>query len=443
VILAASSAWSALCAAHSDTCTAQARGYSAAPDMRGLLFLALFSYFGHRVLLLWLKLIGSRYRIESRKANVLAAAAALVPVVVKLLAQATHAAVLQFLCELLAVEVFIVAFSAPIVLLASYLLKRRAEKLMPIALPAGASPTDASVLPVVALAATAENREGEALSDPALPRRQLMQLAGTGLASYSGFGFLLVYGDRKSRFDFAVEELVVKIPKLSKKLEGYTIVQVSDIHTGVFIREQELKRGFDIAASLRPDLVVATGDLVDADSSEAPLFARMFANIPSRDGHYCILGNHDHYSNAEAVESLLRKSDVRVLVNEAVRIRGAEGGIDLVGVDDLHGLKNHRGPDYWKAVAKLPNDAPRILLAHQPRYVDWVKGHPDLQLSGHTHGGQINVGVRPADLIMRYVAGRYQVGGTTLWVNRGFGTTGPPVRLGAPPEITKIVLVSG
>jgi hypothetical protein len=90
----------------------------------------------------------------------------------------------------------------------------------------------------------------------------------------------------------------------------------------------------------------------------------------------------------------------------------------------------------------VPEDAPRILLSHQPASVDLWPGKVALQLSGHTHGGQINPGFRPADLIMRYVSGRYDVQGTTLWVNRGFGTSGPPTRVGAPPEITRIVLVA-
>ena len=90
----------------------------------------------------------------------------------------------------------------------------------------------------------------------------------------------------------------------------------------------------------------------------------------------------------------------------------------------------------------VPAEVPRILLSHQPTTVDYWAGKVALQLSGHTHGGQINPGFRPADLLMRYVSGRYERSGTTLYVNRGFGVVGPPARVGAPPEVTKIVLVS-
>ena len=101
-----------------------------------------------------------------------------------------------------------------------------------------------------------------------------------------------------------------------------------------------------------------------------------------------------------------------------------------------------RGPDLYAAGRGLDVEVPRILLAHQPRYFKEAAGRVALQLSGHTHGGQINPGFRPADLVMDFVAGRYERDGSTLWVNRGFGVAGPPSRVGAPPEVTKIVIVA-
>src|SRR5262249_10567278 len=122
------------------------------------------------------------------------------------------------------------------------------------------------------------------------------------------------------------------------------------------------------------------------------------------------------------------------------------GGIALVGVDDLFALRRARpaGADLASVLGAVPSDQPRVLLAHQPPFVEEASRLGiDLQISGHTHGGQINLGLRPIDLITPYVEGRYQVGATALYVNRGFGTAGPPSRVGAPPEITKIVLVAG
>ena len=139
--------------------------------------------------------------------------------------------------------------------------------------------------------------------------------------------------------------------------------------------------------------------------------------------------------------------NVNVLSNESVRLRAGDGGgFALLGVDDHQGRAGRspgfRGPDLYAAGRGLDAEVPRILLAHQPRYFKEAAGRVALQLSGHTHGGQINPGFRPAELVMDFVAGRYERGGSTLWVNRGFGVAGPPSRVGAPPEVTKIVIVA-
>jgi predicted MPP superfamily phosphohydrolase len=131
-------------------------------------------------------------------------------------------------------------------------------------------------------------------------------------------------------------------------------------------------------------------------------------------------------------------------VNQGRLLRAGDGGgFALLGVDDRWS-KRYGGPGARLdlALSMVPPDAPRILLSHQPPTVDLWAGNVALQLSGHTHGGQINPGFRPADLFFRYVAGTYVVRGTTLYVNRGFGTVGPPSRVGAPPEVTRIVLVA-
>jgi len=132
------------------------------------------------------------------------------------------------------------------------------------------------------------------------------------------------------------------------------------------------------------------------------------------------------------------------LLNEGVVMRGRDGGgFALLGVADLFAEgSREQGPSLDRALAMVPPDLPRILLAHQPEYFPQARGRVALQLSGHTHGGQINPGFRPASFFMRYLAGRYDEQGSTMWVNRGFGVSGPPARIGAPPEVTKIVLVS-
>jgi predicted MPP superfamily phosphohydrolase len=232
----------------------------------------------------------------------------------------------------------------------------------------------------------------------------------------------------------------VRIPGLPKALDGYTIAQISDIHIGLLVGEKQIAPGLEKLARTKSDLIVLTGDIVDFDPSYIPEAARIFGALKARDGVYAILGNHDHYTGATAVADALRKAGVDVLVNDGRVIRG---GFSLLGVDDLAAMrKGGIGPRLDRAQSAVPNDLPQILLSHQPHTIDFWAGRVALQLSGHTHGGQFNPGFRPADLVMRYVAGRYDVGGTALWVNRGFGVVGPPARVGAPPEVTKIVLVS-
>jgi predicted MPP superfamily phosphohydrolase len=241
-----------------------------------------------------------------------------------------------------------------------------------------------------------------------------------------------------------VEEVVVRLAGLPRVLDGYTIAQISDIHAGLFVGERELLEGFAKVRGIRPDLVVATGDLVDFDARYAPSLARQLGDLRGRDGVVAILGNHDYYAGYTLVAQAMRAAGVDLLLNEGRMIRPLDGGgFALLGVDDLWAARSGgAGPDLDRALAMVSPDTARVLLAHQPNFLASSRGKVALQLSGHTHGGQINPGFRPAELLMRYVSGRYEEGGTTLWVNRGFGVAGPPSRVGAPPEVTKVVLVS-
>jgi hypothetical protein len=274
-------------------------------------------------------------------------------------------------------------------------------------------------------------------------RREMIERAG-GVAFLGATGSLVGWGAVIGRHDFRIEEVPVRIPGLPRALDGYTITQISDLHVGMLVGEKELAEGLDVLARAKGDLVVITGDMLDFDPRYIPLAARVLGGIRARDGVFAIYGNHDHYTGASAVGDALRKANIDVLVNDARMIRAKDGGgFALLGVDDLASLRaGGPGPRLDRAESFVPNDAPRILLSHQPQTVEIWASRVALQLSGHTHGGQFNPGFRPADFIMRYVAGRYEVGRTTLWVNRGFGVVGPPARVGAPPEVTKIILMS-
>lgn len=280
-------------------------------------------------------------------------------------------------------------------------------------------------------------------------RREALERAA-GLAILGASGASIGWGVIKGRLDFQIEEVVVKIPGLPRALEGYTIAQVSDIHVGLFVRESELKQGLSLIARTKPDLVVATGDLVDFDSRYIPLMARTLADLRTnvgsgvRDGVAAILGNHDYYTDGADIRDALNQAGVRALVNQHAVLRSGDGGgFVLAGVDDFAGARyGGEGPDLARALRGAPA-VPRILLAHQPQFFNESRGQVALQLSGHIHGGQINPIVHPAKYLLKYVAGRYESNGSTMWVNRGFGTAGPPARIGSPPEITRIVLISG
>ena len=279
---------------------------------------------------------------------------------------------------------------------------------------------------------------------PVFTRRQAVERA-TGLVAFGGSTAVLGWGMVRGRHAFALEEVPVSIPGLPRGLDGYTIAQISDVHAGVFVGDRELEEGLSLVRAMRPDLIVVTGDLVDNDGRYASWLASELAKLETRDGIFAVLGNHDYYGGADVVAQAVRSAGVDLLVNEGRTIRARDsGGFALLGVDDRWARRSGgAGPDLARAEAMVRPDAPRVLLAHQPDYFDTAaSAHVALQLSGHTHGGQINPGFRPGDLFMRYIAGRYEAQGSTLWVNRGFGVAGPPSRVGAPPEVTKIILVA-
>jgi predicted MPP superfamily phosphohydrolase len=308
-----------------------------------------------------------------------------------------------------------------------------------------------AALPIGAMHVTAEIAERlarrRAKGAPAEPRgmsrRQIIEATG-GVAMIGATGSMLGWGAVRGRHAFELTEVPVRIAALPRALDGYVIAQISDLHVGTFVGERELDEGFERVRAAKPDLVVVTGDLVDFDPIYAPLVARKIADLAPRDGVFAALGNHDDYTGADTVVAALRAAGVTPLVNDGHVVRSRDGGgFALLGVDDLLSTRYGRGgPRLDRALDAVPDSLPRILLSHQPRTIDFWAGRVALQLSGHTHGGQINPGFRPADLLMSYVAGMYRVGGSVLYVNRGFGTVGPPSRVGAPPEVTRIVLVA-
>lgn len=282
-----------------------------------------------------------------------------------------------------------------------------------------------------------------AVCGTAMTRRQLVE-ATSGVALLGATGSMLGWGMVRGRHAFELREVPVRIVGLPRVLDGYVIAQISDIHAGPHMGERELDEGLALVRKARPDLIVATGDLVDFDAAWAPMVGRKLVDLAPRDGVAAVPGNHDYYADVDDVADAMRAAGVDMLIDEGRIVRGGDGGgFALLGVDDRWSTRYGRsGPRLGRASSMVPSDLARVLLSHQPSTVDLWAGQVALQLSGHTHGGQINPGFRAADLFLKYVAGPYQVRGTMLYVNQGFGTVGTPSRVGAPPEVTRFVLVA-
>lgn len=281
-------------------------------------------------------------------------------------------------------------------------------------------------------------------SQPAAdPDRRLFlsrTLAGGALAVGGG---LAAYGSWRAFAAPVVTELAVKIPKLPRTLEGLSIVQLTDIHVGHFIQRKFMDELVQRTNALRPDLIAITGDLVDGDVPTLGGAVAALQNLKARFGRFFVTGNHDYYSGDDEWTAFLETLGLQVLRNRHVSIGDAGGSFDLVGVDDWSGGRRRGKPGYDldKAIAGRDPDRAAVLLAHQPSNFDVAaKRGMDLQISGHTHGGQLFPMTLFIGLEWEYSAGLYRHGDSHIYVSRGCGFWGPPMRVGSPPEIVKLVL---
>jgi predicted MPP superfamily phosphohydrolase len=240
----------------------------------------------------------------------------------------------------------------------------------------------------------------------------------------------------------------IVIRKLPRTFDGFRIVQLSDIHHSPFLGIEEIAEAVHRANELRPDLIALTGDYVSHSRDYIEGCAQALGMLRAPHGVFAVLGNHDHWTDAERMTESLTRHGIRVLVNENVRIGLNGSSICLAGVDDLM----VRRDNLPRALRGAGSSETRILLAHNPAIIrEAARAGVDLVLSGHTHGGQINWRLligredrktarwlrRPSRRLMRGLA---QLGSTQLYVNRGLGTVVVPLRYGCPPEITVIEL---
>ncbi len=282
---------------------------------------------------------------------------------------------------------------------------------------------------------------------PVDPERRLFvarALAGTAVAATAGAG---AFAFRTATGPAQITEIPVKLARLPPALSGLSIAQITDLHVGPTIREREVRRIVDQTNALRPDVIAVTGDLVDGTVPELGAAVSHLGRLEARYGVYFVTGNHEYYSGVDAWIAELRRLGLRVLRNERVRIGDAAASIDLAGIDDWASGRfgNGHGPRLPDALDGREPDRSLVLLAHQPRGVgEAVRSGVELQVSGHTHGGQIFPFSVIVGAVYPYLAGlyRHEEGGNAgqIFVSRGTGYWGPPLRLGSPPEIAKIVL---
>ena len=259
--------------------------------------------------------------------------------------------------------------------------------------------------------------------------------AAAGLAGLGGAGYItLVEPNWPAR-----RRVTVPVAALPGALDGFTIVQLSDLHRGPEIEAEDVARAVEVALRQEADLVVLTGDYVSSSAAYAPSCAEALSALTVRGEVLACLGNHDHWTDADAVAMALVDVGGTVLRNTA---REVAQGLWIAAVDDV--WEQHADLD--KALQGVPSGAAVVLLAHEPDYADEVAadGRVSLQLSGHSHGGQVRLPIIGPPVLpylaRKYHAGRYRVSRLWLYVNRGVGLIAPPVRFNCRPEVTWLTL---
>jgi hypothetical protein len=266
---------------------------------------------------------------------------------------------------------------------------------------------------------------------PEDPERR--QLVARGVAGAAGATAALA--------EVEVKEVGVRLPRLPPALSGLSIVQLTDVHIGPTIGRKFLEHVVDRTNAQKPDVIAITGDLVDGSVAALRAHVEPLARLQARYGVYFVTGNHEYYSGADEWMAELQRLGIRVLHNERVRV-GDQASIDLAGVDDPTARGSGFGADYARVFEGVDPERELVLLAHQPSQITHAaRAGVGLQLSGHTHGGQIWPFGALVRLNQPYVAGLHQHNlHTQIYVSRGTGYWGPPMRLLCPAEITKVVL---
>jgi len=275
-----------------------------------------------------------------------------------------------------------------------------------------------------------------------ISRRTFLKSVGLiTLGSCAGLIGGYQYARHVEPYDLVIEQIELPFPNIPPALEGLKIVHLSDIHLHPFIQIDFVQQVVTKANALLPDLVVLTGDYVLHQAESIFELGPVLASLNARYGVFTILGNHDLWTNRQVVKQGLAEAGLPVLHNEGMSLAVGQGRLYLAGVDD--GWSGQ--PDLNAALARRPSDIFTILLAHEPDLADQFAqdGRISLQLSGHSHGGQVRLPGLGAPVLpflgKKYDQGLYKVKEMQLYTTRGIGLT-VPIRLNCPPEITELTL---
>jgi hypothetical protein len=243
-------------------------------------------------------------------------------------------------------------------------------------------------------------------------------------------------------YRLTIEHQQIYLRRLPPELDGFRVVQLSDIHHSPFTSRQQIERAVATATRLQPDIIALTGDYISKERQYAAPCAELLGRLRARHGIYAVLGNHDHWTDAALITDLFRAEGITVLVNQGMRFEKNGASFWLAGVDDtMVGLE-----DLPLALAGSREEEMKLVLAHNPIILRRAaRVGVDLVLSGHTHGGQVNL--RPEKSASgrprrRLLKGLARQGDTQIYVTRGLGTVVLPVRFGCPPEVSLLELRS-
>ncbi|MFI9028539.1 metallophosphoesterase [Streptomyces sp. NPDC053560] len=285
-------------------------------------------------------------------------------------------------------------------------------------------------------------RDGEGSPSPgpsSAPSRRLFVARSVAVGASAAAAATVGYGTYSVLSGPRVKRVTVPLARLPRAAHGYRIAVVSDIHLGPILGRAHTRRVVEAVNRTSPDLIAIVGDLVDGSVADLGPAAEPLRTLSARHGAYFVTGNHEYFSGVEEWVDHVRELGVHPLRNARVELPG----FDLAGVNDISGENHADGPDYARALGDRDPARASVLLAHQPVMIhEAVRHGVGLQLSGHTHGGQLWPGNLIAAAANPTVAGLDRYGDTQLYVTRGAGAWGPPVRVGAPPDVTVVQLAS-